>query len=230
MERLIFTRCTVSDGSIELESGPSDVFEVPINPAEFKRSLGITYNDEVTGKNDPIGKSGLPLKFKTTKSEKLDFNITLDGTGVVPNAVDSDVSEQIDALRDIIYTYSGDIHEPNVVHIAWGLDLEFYGRLTSLNIDYTLFDPDGTPLRAKLTMSFTEFITAMLEALKAKRRSPDLTHEVRVRAGDTLPLLCERIYKDPSQHILVAAFNDLDGFRALVPNTVLRFPPIRGKA
>jgi nucleoid-associated protein YgaU len=67
----------------------------------------------------------------------------------------------------------------------------------------------------------------MEEALRAQRSSPDMTHTVRVKAGDTLPLLCQRIYRDASKYLEIARLNDLDGFRALAPGSELQFPPMR---
>jgi nucleoid-associated protein YgaU len=96
-----------------------------------------------------------------------------------------------------------------------------------MTVDYTLFRASGEALRAKVAMNFVSFATQVEEALRAQRSSPDMTHVVTVRAGDTLPLLCQRIYRDASKYVEVARLNDLDGFRALEPDTVLRFPPMR---
>ena len=98
-----------------------------------------------------------------------------------------------------------------------------------MNVEYTLFHPEGAALRAKIQLSFIQAVTAAQEALEAKRSSPDLTHVVRVQTGDTLPMLCHRIYKDAGKYLAIARHNDLDNFRDLEPNTLLRFPPMRGK-
>jgi len=49
---------------------------------------------------------------------------------------------------------------------------------------------------------------------------------VQVRDGDTLPLLCERIYGDSRYYMAVARFNGLRQFRALTPGMALHFPPL----
>jgi phage tail protein X len=49
---------------------------------------------------------------------------------------------------------------------------------------------------------------------------------VVVRQGDTLPLLCQRIYGDPGYYIDVAAFNQLADFRSLRAGMQLHFPPL----
>ena len=152
----------------------------------------------------------------------------LDGTGVVDAGRGTTVSDQIALLRDIAYEYKGDEHEPGPVELNWGDELKaFRARLSALDVTYTLFDPEGAPLRAKVKLDFVEALTPKEVAVEADNQSPDMTHLVRVVAGDTLPLLCQRIYKDASRYLEVAAHNDLDGFRALAPDTILRFPPIR---
>ena len=69
-------------------------------------------------------------------------------------------------------------------------------------------------------------MTRVEAALRANRSSPDLSHMVQVRDGDTLPLLCHRIYNDCGRYLEVAKENKLANFRSLRPGTWLRFPPL----
>jgi nucleoid-associated protein YgaU len=226
--KLTITRCSVENGQTTEQSGAANVFEVSINPADYKHSFGISYSGSRDDGSQPMGKSNVTPKFSAVNSEKIGFSIVLDGTGVVPDAQGRSVADQLAALKAIVYTYSGSDHEPNVVKLAWGRGLTaFFGRLESMTVDYTLFRATGEALRAKAALSFISFTTQMEEALSAQRSSPDMTHIVRVRAGDTLPLLCQRIYRDASKYIEIARLNGLDGFRALAPDTVLDFPPMR---
>lgn len=226
MAKLAITRCTVEGG--HTTEHPGDVFRAAINPADYKHAFGIAYSGTAAEDGRPLGKSGVTPKFSSVNSEKIAFSIVLDGTGVVPDAAGRSVADQMRQLKAIVYAYSGSDHEPNVVKIAWGRGLTgFYGRLESMTADYTLFRPTGEALRAKVDLSFISFSTQMEEALRAQRSSPDMTHIVRVRAGDTLPLLCQRIYRDASKYLEIARLNQLDGFRALVPGSELRFPPMR---
>ncbi|MEM8571099.1 MAG: peptidoglycan-binding protein [Pseudomonadota bacterium] len=228
MAKLTLTRCTVEDGQTTEQSGSSDIFEVSINPADYKHTYGISYSSASPDEGGPIGKSGVTPKFSNVSGEKVSFSITIDGTGVVEDEQDRTVGEQIDSLKTIAYTYSGTDHEPNVVKISWGSGLTaFYGRMESMTVNYTLFKATGEALRAKVDLSFVSFCTQMEEALSAQRSSPDMTHTVQVRAGDTLPLLCQKIYRDASKYVEIAQINGLDGFRALAAGTVLRFPPMR---
>ena len=226
MTKLKITRCDISSGSIEPMSGTDNIFSATINPSSFTRK----YKTRFSGieRDAAIGKSKPVPKYDRSDPEEVSFTITLDGTGVVPDAADTTVPDQIEKLRYVAYSYDGDNHEPNPVEIEWGDGLtDFQGRLTGLDIDYTLFKSDGTPLRATIKLTFIEAITEEQEALESNDKSPDLTHILQVREGDTLPLMCARVYKDVTKYLEVARWNDLDGFRDLEPGTLLRFPPMR---
>ncbi|WP_300038617.1 peptidoglycan-binding protein [uncultured Roseobacter sp.] len=228
MAKLKIIRCSIEASKIEPKSGAANTFEATINPESYSHNFSLKYTGTMGKGDGAVGKSGAIPKYSMADPEKMSFSLTVDGTGVVPDAADLTVADQIDQLRTVCYDYDGDEHEPTAVKIIWGNGLkEFFGRLTDMSVDYTLFSPDGTALRAKIKLNFIEARTAAQEALEAKRRSPDLTHVIRVQSGDTLPLLCHRIYKDAGKYLEIAAFNDLDNFRDLEPNTLLRFPPMR---
>jgi len=88
------------------------------------------------------------------------------------------------------------------------------------------FRPDGEPLRAKVDLTFVSFVDAKAATLKADRQSSDLAHHHSVKAGDTLPLLCHRIYGDARYCLQVDRYNELTHFSQLVPGTLLAFPPL----
>jgi nucleoid-associated protein YgaU len=102
--------------------------------------------------------------------------------------------------------------------------------LESLNVSYTLFKADGTPLRAKLALKFLGFTSEARIAREENKSSPDLTHLVTVVAGDTLPALCHRIYGSSVYYLKVASVNELVDFRQLRPGQRLQFPRLEGPA
>lgn len=224
-EKLTIVRCTIEGGSLK---ATQDEFVVMLNPSGFTHDRSISYNKtgskEGEGK-EPLGLSASETKFGSTGPENVKFSIVLDGTGVVSSPPD-DVKAKFTALKAIVYDYNGTTHETNIVQIKWGNFL-FYGRLTSLSVEYTLFKPSGEPLRAKVNLAFVSYMSKTEEAARAQRNSPDLSHRLVVKAGDTLPLLCYQIYKDASYYGEVARINNLTDFRNLRPGTELRFPPLR---
>ncbi|WP_028311252.1 LysM peptidoglycan-binding domain-containing protein [Derxia gummosa] len=216
---LTIQRCKLeTDGSVTVVE--SDAFSALINPAKLTRSASISYTNDM-----PEGAIGNELKFKGYGNESLKFDLVFDGTGVIEGSAGKTVDGMVKALDKIVYDYDGDAHEPSRVQIVWGTTV-FKGRLTSRSVDYTLFAPDGTPLRCKLSLGFDGFVSPQEAAVTANKSSPDLTHLVTVREGDTLPLLCYRIYRHAGYYPQVARVNGLDSVRRLKAGTVLRFPPL----
>lgn len=221
---LKITACEVSGPAVKPLSSPSSSVSLLINPAELKWQRKIAL-----GGCRPMGDAGTGRKFNRIEPDTLSFTVTFDGTGAAANTglslLPKDVEGQIAALINIVYVYNGQKHEPNIVQIVWG-SLLFTGHLTSFDIDYTLFRPSGVPLRAKGAMAFQGYKTAQEESRGKGASSPDLSHRVLVRDGDTLPLLCQRIYGDTRYYADVARFNGLRSFRSLPPGMLLHFPPL----
>src|SRR5665213_1585624 len=215
-------RCDLSKDGNKLTL-TQDSFSVQINPAELTLSRSISYN-----KDTAVGSIKGRPKFSRYGEENLGFAVVFDGTGAVPpppGTAALTVSAQIESLLKVVYDYQGEEHEPGYVQLLWG-DMLFNSRLESLSTQYTLFTPGGLPLRAKVTLKFTGFVSALEASLQAKPSSPDLSHEVLVKDGDTLPLLCKALYGDGSRYAVVARFNHLPRFRFLKPGTRLHFPPL----
>jgi len=189
------------------------------NPATFKDDNSVVF----VKKGTPMGANGRSAKFNKAGPKKLHFQFILDGTGALGNV--EDVSTQIKKLKDLAFAYNGDIHEPNYLKLYKG-KLLFEGRLEKLNVNYTLFDYDGKPLRGMVSVGFVEHVDAARLALKARKNSPDLTHLRTVKAGDTLPLMCHKIYGDSKYYLEVAKVNNLMSFRSIEPGLKIYFPPI----
>ncbi len=204
----------------EFQSVYKKPYSVMINPESIKRSRSVTYNEE-----QPSDTSSASQKYKNTPSEKLSFEIVLDCTGVV-NLSRMNLTSEIATLENIMYTYNGKIHRPNFVSIQWGKNFNFKGVLTSFDTSYTLFKPNGTPLRAKLSLSFSQYISPKTLGKKDNLQSPDVTHMMDVVEGVSLPQMCQEIWKDESYYIQVARYNGLNKFRNLADVTELVFPPI----
>ncbi|MCB0401162.1 MAG: LysM peptidoglycan-binding domain-containing protein [Flavobacteriales bacterium] len=197
-----------------------------INPASYTHEHKVNYNEDV-----PIGAPGTPLMFKGISPETISFDIYFDATGAIdaPKLMPVNklpIGAQITLFKKVCFTYNGDIHEPNYLILNWG-SLVFKCKLSSLRVEYTLFQKNGIPLRAKASCTFIKAIDADTLAKEANNKSPDLTHLIEVKQGDTLPLICNRVYGDPSYYIEVAKYNNIVNFRNLVPGTKLYLPPIK---
>jgi hypothetical protein len=195
-------------------------YAVMINPDSIKWQRNVEYNEQQSPDS-----SSASQKYKSTPSEKLNFDIVIDCTGIV-DGTRTDMSKEMKALEKIIYTYNGEIHRPNFVKIQWGKDIIFKGVLTSFDTSYTLFKPNGSPLRAKVSLSFTNYVSPVTVGKEDKKESPDVSHLVSVVEGMTLPQMCQAVWKDDSYYVQVAKYNNLNKFRHLKGVDKLIFPPI----
>jgi len=199
-----------------------DVFEALINPEGYALSYKLKFTDSAQGQ----GTSGQQLKYEYTEPEEITFEFLFDNTGIIDGKPRASVADDLKRFKKVVIDYKGDSHEPRHFKLVWGENSIFKGRVTELSINYKLFRPDGTPIRAVATVRFKSSIEEQIRAARENNSSPDLTHIRKVKAGDTLPLMCYRIYGDPKYYLQVAAANGLSGFRSLKPGTDIYFPPI----
>jgi hypothetical protein len=200
-------------------------FEAMFNPESFKEKYEIIY-----GKNQGYNSTNKEVNYARSKPSEVNLDLLLDGTGVSEIGVTAlrrptKVSKQVKEFLDLTFRMNGAIHEPNFLTVAWGGFL-FACRLGSVEIDYTTFDRDGTPLRAKLSISLIADMEVKKRMRTENKSSPDITHRRIVRPGDTLPLLTREIYGTSDHYLRVAQANGLDNFRQLTPGQELFFPPL----
>lgn len=213
-------------------------FELPINPEQLSQSFKIEYDQQ-----QAKGSQGNDPKFKYTQPEELKLEFIFDGTGVIPVNQQSpqagqprqfhkDVVGQVQAFLNLAYVMNSKTHKPNFLRIVWG-GFPFGNKdgfnciLKDLQISYTLFDRDGTPLRAKLSSTFVDYVEQQRRVRQEGKNSPDVTHIRKVKGGDRLPLMTYEIYGDSSYYLQVARANGLVNFRRVSTNTNLRFPPLQ---
>ncbi len=217
-------------------SNADDKFEALINPESYTIEYKFKFA-EAQGQ----GSSGKQLKYEGTEPQEMSFEFLFDGTGIIDGEwrtqkgnppingtgePQDSIVESIKQFKRALLDYKGDSHEPRHLKLVWGENSIFKGRATEVSINYKLFKPDGTPIRAVAKVKFKSSIEEKKRAAKENKSSPDLTHVRKVKAGDTLPLMCEQIYGDPKYYLQVAEVNNLGNFRLLSPGTELIFPPL----
>lgn len=198
-------------------------FVLPINPQEFAENLSLKLNNL-----QAPGMQGNDPKYDRTEPETVALEFVLDGTGVVPlpdSLKGKTVSEQVVALKQVVYEMEGSIHQPKYLKIIWG-DFVFDCKMTALQVTYTLFNPDATPLRAKVKLQLKEFTEPKKRLAEEGKNSPDLTHVRGIQEAEKLPLKTFEMYGDDSLYLEVARVNGLTNFRRIAPGTKIIFPPI----
>lgn len=198
---------------------------------EKKNEFVITFNPETFSKSYEVmssprkgrGKSGHKLDFAGMKPQALSFEFMIDGSGALGEKVA--VDKEISRFIETVYKYEGEVHQPKWLKLSWGTEL-FKCVVQKVDINYAMFRPDGSPLRATIKATFLENISDKFRAARDKTSSPDLTHQRVIGEGENLVSMTYRIYESIQPLILVARTNDLDSLRGLEPGMKLLFPPI----
>lgn len=199
-------------------------FTAPINPESFTKNYKINLDTQTGHGND-----GTNPRYKSTAPEELKLEFILDGTNTMLGYVEElrtmPVHDQLQKFLKTVYDVSGKIHRPRFLIVFYGSEVNFRCVLSNLDINHTLFDKDGNPLRVKLSATFLRYKTKEEIIEEKKLSSPDLTHHRKVRAGDRLDLMTHDIYNDATYFLQVARVNNLSTVRRIRPGTDLYFPP-----
>ena len=207
-------------------------FEAMYNPNSFSQQLKL----DTTVPSGPGNESDKRV-FNKLAPQSYTFEFLLDGTGAssptIPGGVGialpgaeaflkpPDVMEKVNEFKEVCYVIDRELHMPNYLLLSYG-ELDEVCLLESADIKYTLFKPDGAPLRARITATFNK-----VRPDTPKLRSADLTHIRSVSEGDNLPLMSNNLYESPQYYIQLAKVNRLKNFRRLRTGENLNFPPLR---
>lgn len=198
-------------------------FSTLLNPEKYVYQYKIEQNEQ-----QATGTSAAATKFNKKLPEELQIDFVFDRTGIIPEKARTEdgIIDDLELFKKVVLDFNGNQHKPNYVMISWG-SLLFKGSLVEMNVEFKLFRPDGTPIRAIAKAKFKGFVEDDLRVAKENKNSPDLTHYRVVRAGETLPLMAFHIYGDSSYYLAVAKANNLHDFRNIQPGQEIYFPPIQ---
>lgn len=212
-----------------------DPVEVPYNPTEYALSKGASFADiNIPGLDAPV------IQFVRGEAETLDLELFFDSTDDGTGSQAKSVVEDVDKFYRLV-KIQGDLHTPPIVRITWGQHFPGNTRsggaspapaidciVTSCNRRFTLFNADGMPLRATVTLSLREYNTLQEQLNALNLQSSDHTRTHVVREGEDLPLIAYEAYRDPARWRLIAEHNGLSNVRDLEPGTALELPPTAG--
>jgi len=173
------------------------------------------------------------LEFGGGQSRELSLKLFFDVTDspVINGQRIKDVRKLTDKLVKLTLKERAGNKElaPPKCRISWGegrspsLDFPFVGVVQSLRQEFTLFDSNGTPLRANLDVTFLEFLSAEVDK---RRNDPEFTTRT-VKRGDSLSSIAAEMLDDPSRWRIIADANRLDNPRTLEVGMTLSIPKLR---
>jgi nucleoid-associated protein YgaU len=214
---------------------------VQFNPTEYTTTKGAQYAEiQIPGIDAPL------QQFVAGQAERITldlfFDSTEDGTGADATPVTNRTNEFFRLVK-----MSGEDHAPPRLRLFFS-DHGFPGvvadrktgdatpRLAfdcvceSVQQRFTLFSPDGVPLRARLTVGLRENRPLEQQLEELDLQSPDHTRLRVIEQGETLPLIAYRAYGSAAEWRRIAVANGIDDPRSVPPGTVLELPPTGGRA
>jgi nucleoid-associated protein YgaU len=113
---------------------------------------------------------------------------------------------------------------PPQVAFEWGV-FKFVSYITAMTQKFTLFTREGTPVRASVDVTFTQY-TDVDDYSKQNPTSGGgpIDRIWRVTAGDRMDLIAASVYDDASKWRLIADYNNITNPLALRPGMYLRIP------
>ncbi|HEU4833214.1 MAG TPA: LysM peptidoglycan-binding domain-containing protein [Pyrinomonadaceae bacterium] len=197
----------------------NDVIDFCFNPTEYQLQKSNNFSEiAIPGLESP------PIQFVRGNSAKLTVELLADTSDTLDDVRDKYVTK----VRELMKV-KPESHAPPIVRFVWGKSEKnaFRGVIESLNITYTLFSPEGTPLRAKLSLTLKEYRPVPDQLNDPPRNSPDVEKSWVVRRGDKYSSIAASVYRDPEQWRAIAEANEVKDPRVLRPGTVLTLPKIR---
>jgi hypothetical protein len=208
---------------------------VNFNPTEYTLNKAAQIAEAtIPGLDSPV------LQFVRGQTETLSLDLFFDTT---ESGMD-DEATSVTTLTDSFYQLvkiDGKTHAPPVCFFSWGdqfpgqRNYESTGSqqrhgfkciVDSVRQRFTLFSPQGVPLRATLTVSLKEYKTLAEQIAELNKQSPDHTRVHVVQSGETLSRIAAASYNDPAQWRAIADENHLDDPLHLPPGTILSLPVI----
>jgi hypothetical protein len=187
-------------------NGGESVIAVSFNPTEYSIDKNNVFSEaNIPGLGSPI------IQFNRGNVRTLSLELLLD---TYTDGKGEDLrTKYIDKFEKLL-EIDGDLHAPPPCKVLWA-NLEFVGVLESLRKRYIFFLDDGTPVRARLTLTFKEYIPVEIQLKTSPRSSPDRRKTYLVKQGDSLWQISAKVYGDPGHWRTIAEANNIDDPRFL---------------
>ncbi len=216
--KLTITRGVYSGNRADFgRASERETLTVDFNPTEYAQNAANAYAEAgIPGLQAPV------IQFGRGEAQELHLELLLDTHTYGDGA---DIRETHLRKLESFLAVDGDLHAPPPCRVVWG-SLVFVGVLASLQRRFVLFLPSGRPVRARVRLSFKEYVPAEVEARRTPRNSPDKRKTWRVRDGDRLDQIAFDAYGDAASWRAIAAANGIEDPMRLETGRLLRIPAL----
>jgi len=191
-----------------------DFFDVSFNPEEYTLSRDNNFAAQaIPGLSSPL------LQFVNGNVRTLEMELFFD-TFEAKKDVRDETNKVIDLLK-----IDSDLHAPPILTVGWGT-LQLQCVLTKATQRFSMFLDDGRPARARVSVTFQEFIDVDREGKEVNRQTADFTKSHTVIETDSVTTLAAKYYSDPTRWRVIAAANELDDPRAIYAGQILKIPSL----
>jgi Contractile injection system tube protein len=202
----------------------------------------LTFDKKPMLADIPIPGLDAPLKqFVRGQTETLSVELFFDTTENGMGAGATSVTTLTDPFYGLV-KIDPETHAPPVCAFLWGSKFpgdslpesygnqrrtEFKGVVTGVSQEFSLFSPEGTPLRATLTVKLDEYRPLHEQINQLNLQSSD-HHRVHILERDeTLALVAHLHLDNPADWRYIADANGIDDPRRLDPGRLLTVPATR---
>lgn len=219
----------------EGESPEMEFIPVQFNPKELSLRKGSQLAEiNIPGLDSPL------LQFVRGQNETLTVELFFDTTDAGMGTNATSVTTKTDRIYELLKIEPGR-HAPPVCEFIWndkfpGADVSshignqrrngFQCVVERVDQRFTLFSPEGVPLRATLTVTLREYKTLAEQLEQLNLTSPDRTHSHLLQKGETLSALAGRYYRRSGEWRRIADENQIDDPRRMSPGIFLSVPPM----
>jgi len=189
-------------------------FSVMFNPEEYSLNKDNNYASQaIPGLTSPL------LQFVHGNLRTLDMELFFDTF-----ETQQDVRNETQNIVDLLQIDS-DLHTPPVLRVTWG-SLDFRCVLAKVNQKYIKFFSDGRPARARLTVTFNEYLDAETQVSEANLQTADFSKAYTVKEGDTLSGIAATFYEDATKWRPIALANAIVDPRSIRSGQEILVPPL----
>ena len=214
-----------------LDRDTQKAIEVLFNPNTYSITKSVTWSAPSSTEGNAASNNQVnapPLTFGGGGSRHLVLELFFDVTEpVTRNGQSTPRINDVRTLTDKIVALTRidpDLHQPPVCEVMWGRetskDFPFVGVIGNLTQRFTLFSETGSPVRATLTVDFTEFLDP---AIDRRQTDPEQTTHI-VKRGETLGSIAGELYHNPALWRIIAEANNVDNPRQLAVGQTLTIP------
>ena len=208
------------------------------NPSEITFSKGAkwsshekTGSESGTGSTTPkVAKRNVPkAHFEGGEAPKLKMSLFFDTSAIGYTDVRfyTDLLVALTLINPLTKLYGSE--RPSLVKFIWGgfslsLTMAFTAYIPDVSIKFTMFLPEGTPIRAEAEVEFVA-VSSMLPFQNPTSRSEARSIWV-VTEGQTLDWIAAQNYGDPAHWRHIAKTNNMMNPRDLKAGQVLKLLPL----